>query len=42
LLAYGGSSIKKNGINDKVIAILKKWDKKIFECNNILPNSQNA
>jgi len=38
LLAYGGGSIKKNGIYDKVIAILKKSDKEIFECNNILPN----
>jgi alcohol dehydrogenase YqhD (iron-dependent ADH family) len=38
LLAYGGGSIKKNGIYDKVIAILKKCDKEIFECNNVLPN----
>jgi len=38
LLAYGSGSIKKNGIYDKVIAILKKCNKKVFECNNILPN----
>jgi len=38
LLAYGGGSIKKNGIYDKVIAILKKSEKNVFECSNILPN----
>jgi len=38
LLAYGGGSIKKNGIYDKVIAILKKCDKEVFECPGILPN----
>jgi len=38
LFAYGGGSIKKNGIYDKVIAILKKCEKEVFECNNILPN----
>jgi alcohol dehydrogenase YqhD (iron-dependent ADH family) len=38
LLAYGGGSIKKNGIYDKVIAILKKCNKEVFECSNILPN----
>eukprot|EP00833_Pecoramyces_ruminatium_P011809 jgi/Orpsp1_1/1185841/evm.model.c7180000095580.1 len=38
LLAYGGGSIKKNGIYDKVIAVLKKCNKEVFECSNILPN----
>ncbi|KAL6612760.1 hypothetical protein LY90DRAFT_677766 [Neocallimastix californiae] len=38
LLAYGGGSIKKNGIYDSVVDILKKNNKEIFECNNILPN----
>ena len=38
LFAYGGGSIKKNGIYDKVTAILKKCNKQVFECNNILPN----
>jgi len=38
LLAYGGGSIKKNGIYDKVIAILKKSEKNVFECSNILSN----
>jgi len=38
LLAFGGGSIKKNGIYDKVVAILKKCDKNIIECSGILPN----
>jgi len=38
LLTYGGGSIKKFGIYDTVVSILKKCDKQIFECNNILPN----
>eukprot|EP00833_Pecoramyces_ruminatium_P012943 jgi/Orpsp1_1/1186975/evm.model.d7180000054582.1 len=38
LLAYGGGSIKKNGIYDQVIAILKKCDKNVIECSGILPN----
>jgi len=38
LLTYGGGSIKKYGIYDNVIAVLKKCDKQVFECNNILPN----
>ncbi len=38
LLAYGGGSIKKNGIYDKVIAILKANDKNIFEDAGVMPN----
>ncbi|OUM57962.1 hypothetical protein PIROE2DRAFT_16885 [Piromyces sp. E2] len=38
LLVYGGGSIKKNGIYDKVITILKKCDKEVFECSGVLPN----
>jgi len=38
LLAYGGGSIKKNGIYDKVMAILKKCNKNVIECSGILPN----
>jgi len=38
LLAYGGGSIKKNGIYDKVIAILNKCNKNVIECSGILPN----
>lgn len=38
LLAYGGGSIKKNGIYDKVVEILNKCNKNIVEFNNIMPN----
>lgn len=38
LLVYGGGSIKKNGIYDKVIDILKKCDKTIIEDAGIMPN----
>lgn len=38
LLVYGGGSIKKNGIYDKVIDILKKCDKAIIEDAGVMPN----
>ncbi len=38
LLVYGGGSIKKFGLYDKVIDILKKCDKNIFECFGVMPN----
>lgn len=38
LLVYGGGSIKKNGIYDKVVAILKSNDKEIFEDAGVMPN----
>ena len=38
LLIYGGGSIKKNGIYDKVIAVLKKHGKNIFEDGGVMPN----
>ena len=38
LLVYGGGSIKKNGIYDKVIAILKKCGKNVFEDAGVMPN----
>lgn len=38
LLVYGGSSIKKNGIYDKVIEILKANDKEVFEDAGVMPN----
>jgi len=38
LLAYGGGSINKNGIYDKVVAILEKCNKNVIECSGILPN----
>ncbi|MDE5592415.1 MAG: iron-containing alcohol dehydrogenase [Clostridiales bacterium] len=38
LLVYGGGSIKKNGIYDKVIAILKANGKKVYEDAGVMPN----
>lgn len=38
MLSYGGRSIKKNGIYDKVIEILKANDKNIFEDPGVMPN----
>ena len=38
LLVYGGGSIKKNGVYDKVIKILKDNDKNVFEDAGVMPN----
>ena len=38
LLVYGGGSIKKNGIYDKVVAILKENGKEIHEDAGVMPN----
>ena len=38
LLVYGGGSIKKNGVYDKVVAILKANGKNIFEDAGVMPN----
>lgn len=38
MLAYGGGSIKKNGIYNSVIEILKSENKNIFELSGITPN----
>ena len=38
LLAYGGGSIKKNGIYDAVVSILKKNGKEIVELPGVMPN----
>lgn len=37
-LVYGGGSIKKNGIYDKVVEILKANNKEIIEDGGIMPN----
>ena len=37
-LVYGGGSIKKNGIYDSVVAILKACGKEIFEDAGVMPN----
>ena len=38
LLVYGGGSIKKNGIYDNAINILKEADLQIFELSGVEPN----
>ena len=38
LLVYGGGSIKKNGIYDKVVAILSGCGKKVYEDAGVMPN----
>lgn len=38
LLVYGGGSIKKNGIYDKVLAALKECGKTVYEDGGVMPN----
>lgn len=38
MLAYGGGSIKKSGIYDEIISLLKDAEKEIFEFSGIMPN----
>ena len=38
LLVYGGGSIKKNGIYDKVVALLKANGKTVYEDAGVMPN----
>ncbi|HAX72240.1 MAG TPA: NADH-dependent alcohol dehydrogenase [Firmicutes bacterium] len=38
LLVYGGGSIKRNGIYDQVVKILKDNGKEIFEDSGVMPN----
>ncbi len=38
VLIYGGGSIKKNGIYDSVIAILKEQGKRVAEIAGVMPN----
>lgn len=38
VLIYGGGSIKKNGIYDEVIKILKAQDKNVAEISGVMPN----
>lgn len=42
LLAYGGGSIKKNGIYDEIIAMLKQAGKKVTEFSGIMANPSYA
>ena len=38
VLIYGGGSIKKNGIYDEVMAILKEAGKNVAEIAGVMPN----
>ena len=38
LLVYGGGSVKKNGIYDKVVSVLKVNGKEVFEDAGVMPN----
>lgn len=38
LLIYGGGSIKKNGIYDKIIGILHDLEKEVIEISGVMPN----
>lgn len=38
LLVYGGGSIKKNGIYEKVVALLKANGKNVYEDGGVMPN----
>ncbi|CUX39107.1 iron-containing alcohol dehydrogenase [Clostridium sp. C105KSO13] len=38
MLSYGGGSIKKNGVYDEVLAILKESEKKVVEFSGIMEN----
>lgn len=42
LLVYGGGSIKKNGIYDDVVAILRKCGKETAEVSGVMPNPTYA
>lgn len=42
LLVYGGGSIKKNGIYDRVVKILKECGKNIFEDGGVMPNPSSV
>ena len=42
MLAYGGGSIKENGIYDEIIGILKDAGKEIVEFSGIMPNPTYA
>lgn len=42
MLAYGGGSVKKNGVYDEIIAVLKDAGKKIVEFSGIMPNPTYA
>ena len=42
MLAYGGGSIKKNGVYDEMVSLLKEAGKNIVEFSGIMPNPTYA
>lgn len=42
MLAYGGGSIKKNGVYDEIVGILNSAEKSIVEFSGIMPNPTYA
>ncbi len=42
MLSYGGGSIKKNGIYDQVMGILKECGKTVIEDAGVMPNPMIA
>lgn len=38
LFVYGGGSIKRNGIYDKIMSLLKQADKEVTELSGVMPN----
>ena len=42
MLAYGGGSIKRNGVYDEIVGILNAEGKRIVEFSGIMPNPTYA
>lgn len=42
MLAYGGGSVKKNGVYDEIIGILNSAEKTVVEFSGIMPNPTYA
>lgn len=42
MLAYGGGSIKRNGVYDEIVRVLNKCGKRIIEFSGIMPNPTYA
>ena len=38
MLAYGGGSVKKNGVYDEIRSLLQEAEKEIVEFSGIMPN----
>lgn len=42
MLAYGGGSIKRNGVYEEVLSVLESCGKKVVEFGGIMPNPTYA